>query len=47
MSTEATAQILIRIRRHKAGWSFLDGERGTANVSLEMQIKVENKSRFP
>ena len=47
MSTEAKVQILISIQLHKAGWSFVDGERGAAEVSLQMQIKVKNKSRFP
>ncbi len=48
MRTEAQARILIDdLLLRRAGWRFVDGERGLVNVSLGMQIKIKNKSRFP
>ncbi len=47
MHTEAQARILIDGLLRRAGWRFFDGKRGLANVSLKMQIKIKNKSRFP
>ncbi len=44
MAKEARARILINNLLQKAGWRFFDSEEGSANVSLEANVKVKKKA---
>ncbi|MDR3182689.1 MAG: hypothetical protein LBT89_07200, partial [Planctomycetaceae bacterium] len=38
---EATARIKINQLLEKAGWNFFDGTSGSANITLEMNVKIK------
>ena len=40
-SKEAQARIKINKLLEKAGWRFFDDEKGSANIRLELNVKIK------
>lgn len=44
MAKEATARIKINKLLEEAGWRFFDTDEGRANISLENNVKINQKT---